>query len=437
MPAPGPPAELTRSRGAGRPRALELLAIVLGTGRPAGGGAAIEVLPEVRAPADVAAHLAAPGAGSSRSEEFARPRVVLDQPSRVRRDVLVSRGLLNSALVHPREVFRAAIAEAGAGIILAHNHPSGDPTPSAEDRAATRQLVEAGRLLDLPVYDREVIAERAIDSCPSCSRRSCRRRRRQGLQQLVAAGHPVRNSGARPRDRPPRSLPSLGVGLFVAMDTRDRNDCDIAPDFRALLERHADRLDLEQIDRAFEFSGQGPPGPEAHVRRGLRLALDRGGADPGRAAARHHVDRQRRCFTTWSRTRRSAWPTSRGSSAPRPAADRRWTHQDRQPDRSAPRRSSRSRTTASCCCRSPRMPGSSSSSWPTGCTTCGPSTRWRRRSAPGSPPRPARSTPRWRTASAWRASRRSWRTWPSSSSSRRTTGRWSSWWRPSAASARR
>ena len=84
--------------------------------------------------------------------------LALDSQSQVLREVLVTRGLLNSSLVHPREVFRAAIAEAAAGIIVVHNHPSGDPTPSAEDRAVTRQLVAAGRLLDLPVYDHVIIA---------------------------------------------------------------------------------------------------------------------------------------------------------------------------------------------------------------------------------------------------------------------------------------
>src|SRR2546425_10281087 len=63
----------------------------------------------------------------------------------------------NSSLVHPREVFRAAIAEAAAGIIVVHNHPSGDPTPSADDRAVTRQLVEAGRGADLPGYDPAIV----------------------------------------------------------------------------------------------------------------------------------------------------------------------------------------------------------------------------------------------------------------------------------------
>jgi len=84
--------------------------------------------------------------------------LALDSQSQVLREVLVTRGLLNSSLVHPREVFRAAIAEAAAGIIVVHNHPSGDPTPSAEDRAVTQQLSAAGRLLDLPLYDHVIIA---------------------------------------------------------------------------------------------------------------------------------------------------------------------------------------------------------------------------------------------------------------------------------------
>jgi DNA repair protein RadC len=74
----------------------------------------------------------------------------LDTQSRVIGNApeVITRGLLNSSLVHPREVFCVAITAGAAGIILVHNHPSGDPTPSAEDRAITRQLVAAGRLLD-------------------------------------------------------------------------------------------------------------------------------------------------------------------------------------------------------------------------------------------------------------------------------------------------
>lgn len=67
--------------------------------------------------------------------------------------IMITHGILNSSLIHPREVFRAAIIAGAASIVLAHNHPSGDPKPSADDRAVTDQLVAAGRLLDIPVHD--------------------------------------------------------------------------------------------------------------------------------------------------------------------------------------------------------------------------------------------------------------------------------------------
>ena len=82
---------------------------------------------------------------------------ILDSQHRLERDVTVTRGLLNSSLVHPREVFREAIAENAAAIILIHNHPSGDPTPSPDDRITTEQLVQAGRVLDIPVQDHIII----------------------------------------------------------------------------------------------------------------------------------------------------------------------------------------------------------------------------------------------------------------------------------------
>lgn len=65
----------------------------------------------------------------------------------------MTRGLASTSLVHPREVFRTSIALGASAILLAHNHPSGDPTPSAENRVITDQLVAAGRLLDMPVHD--------------------------------------------------------------------------------------------------------------------------------------------------------------------------------------------------------------------------------------------------------------------------------------------
>lgn len=71
--------------------------------------------------------------------------------------VAVSKGILQASLTSPREVFRGAILAGAAAVILAHNHPSGDPTPSADDRLVTEQLVAAGRLLDIPVHDHIVI----------------------------------------------------------------------------------------------------------------------------------------------------------------------------------------------------------------------------------------------------------------------------------------
>jgi len=82
---------------------------------------------------------------------------VLDAQHRLERDITITRGILNSSLVHPREVFREAIAERAAALILVHNHPSGDPTPSLDDRAVTDQLVAAGRLLDIPVHDHVIV----------------------------------------------------------------------------------------------------------------------------------------------------------------------------------------------------------------------------------------------------------------------------------------
>ena len=82
---------------------------------------------------------------------------VLDTQHRLERDITVTRGLLSASLVHPREVFREAIAERAASIILVHNHPSGDPMPSPDDRKVTSQLVAAGRLLDIPVHDHVII----------------------------------------------------------------------------------------------------------------------------------------------------------------------------------------------------------------------------------------------------------------------------------------
>ena len=71
----------------------------------------------------------------------------------------VSIGTLNAAVVHPREVFKAAILSNAAAVILVHNHPSGDPAPSKEDIELTRRLIDAGKLLDIPVLDHVIIGD--------------------------------------------------------------------------------------------------------------------------------------------------------------------------------------------------------------------------------------------------------------------------------------
>jgi DNA repair protein RadC len=69
----------------------------------------------------------------------------------------VSEGILDASLVHPREVFKVAVRTSAAAVVVAHNHPSGEPTPSAEDLRVTRQLVEAGRIVDIRVLDHIIL----------------------------------------------------------------------------------------------------------------------------------------------------------------------------------------------------------------------------------------------------------------------------------------
>jgi DNA repair protein RadC len=147
-----PVADLTAVGGVGKARAVVIHA-ALELGRRMAAEQRQEATP-IRSPRDVVS-VYAPRLEDVPVEEF--HVAVLDAQHRLERDILVTRGILNSSLVHPREVFREAIAERAAAIILVHNHPSGDPTPSADDRNVTDQLVAAGRLLDIPVHDHVII----------------------------------------------------------------------------------------------------------------------------------------------------------------------------------------------------------------------------------------------------------------------------------------
>lgn len=76
----------------------------------------------------------------------------------------VSVGTLSASLVHPREVFSPAISHGAAAVVAVHNHPSGDPSPSAEDREATRRLQRAGELLGIPLADHVIVSESSFFS---------------------------------------------------------------------------------------------------------------------------------------------------------------------------------------------------------------------------------------------------------------------------------
>ena len=128
--------------------AFELGRRVERAGRPA--------RPLLRAPAAVA-EIVAPLVRGLERETFLV--LLLDGKHRLRRVERVSEGTLTSSLVHPREVFRPAIAEGAAAVVVAHNHPSGDPEPSAEDLEVTRRLLEVGRLVGIPVLDHLVVGE--------------------------------------------------------------------------------------------------------------------------------------------------------------------------------------------------------------------------------------------------------------------------------------
>jgi len=110
----------------------------------------------IRGPSDVYERCA-PAMRDLAHEEF---RVLLmNTQHAVTSELTVTRGTLDASIVHPREVFKAAVVESAAALILVHNHPSGDPAPSPEDRAVTDQLARAGRIMGIPVVDHVVIGD--------------------------------------------------------------------------------------------------------------------------------------------------------------------------------------------------------------------------------------------------------------------------------------
>jgi DNA repair protein RadC len=154
-----PACDLAAVMGVGAAKAASLIAAF-----ELGRRCAASHLPEgaaLRSPEDVFRHFGA------RLRRLAQERFVvvyLDGRHRVLGEEMVSQGTLTASLVHPREVFRPALRASAAAVILVHNHPSGDPTPSAEDRAVTERLARAGEILGVRVLDHVVVAERGYVS---------------------------------------------------------------------------------------------------------------------------------------------------------------------------------------------------------------------------------------------------------------------------------
>jgi DNA repair protein RadC len=146
--------ELTRVPGIGAARAAQVLAAIeLGRRtltRPE------DERPRLASPRAVAEYLL-PQFGNRPVEQFGV--LLLDTKHRVIRAAVLSVGTLDASIVHPREVFREATAAGAAALVLFHNHPSGDPEPSEDDRRLTERLVAAGVLMGIDVLDHVILAD--------------------------------------------------------------------------------------------------------------------------------------------------------------------------------------------------------------------------------------------------------------------------------------
>jgi len=152
-------AELCAEHGLGQAKASQLKA-ALELGRRVS-SLQPEERPVVRRPADVANLLQ--GEMGFLEQEHLRV-VLLNTRNQVMGIPEVYKGNVNSSLIRVGEVFREAVRRGCPALIVVHNHPSGDPTPSAEDIAVTRQFVEAGRLLDIDVLDHLIIGHQRFES---------------------------------------------------------------------------------------------------------------------------------------------------------------------------------------------------------------------------------------------------------------------------------
>jgi len=127
--------------------------------------------PCLRSPREMAAYLL-PQYGAGTVEQFGL--VMLDTKHRVIRIKIVSSGSLDTTIVHPREVFREAAAASAAAIILFHNHPSGDPSPSPDDLLLTTRMISAGAIMGIDVIDHLILADQQYFSLLEAGRLAVR-----------------------------------------------------------------------------------------------------------------------------------------------------------------------------------------------------------------------------------------------------------------------
>lgn len=145
---------IRKHRGIGKDKTATLLA-AFEIGRRADSQKKLFSLKKITSPGDIA-EIFIPVLRDKIKEEFYV--VCLNTANKISKVELISVGNLNSSVVHPREVFKVAIENNSANIILLHNHPSGNSEPSNEDIALTRQMVEAGKIINILVFDHIIIA---------------------------------------------------------------------------------------------------------------------------------------------------------------------------------------------------------------------------------------------------------------------------------------
>lgn len=146
--------ELTNIKGLGQAKAATVLA-ALEIGRRIASAKPIEKI-HLSCPQDVADFLM-PRLRYAAKEQFVV--ILLNNKNKVIGTEVVSEGSLSSSVVHPREVYAPAILHHAAAIMVAHNHPSGDPKPSIEDEEVTRQLLRSGKVLGIPMIDHVIIGD--------------------------------------------------------------------------------------------------------------------------------------------------------------------------------------------------------------------------------------------------------------------------------------